>query len=222
MILEKNIALGDIVDTDTNLFMIGDLSYLSVWAHVYEEDLPLLEALPRPIHWTVTMPSRPGDSFSGTLEKIGAVIDPAQHTALVTGHVENISANLKVGQFVSVTILLPPPKDELEVPATAVVEDSSDSIVFVQPVAGEYRFVRKTVSVVRRFRDTVYLKVTAAGVQPGQQIVTSGALLLQNSMNQLPVSAETRSHLQANSLTKHAAEHGPKGGLPITNVEGHD
>jgi cobalt-zinc-cadmium efflux system membrane fusion protein len=222
VILEKNVALGDIVDTDTNLFMIGDLANLSVWAHVYEEDLPLLEALPRPIHWTVTLPSRPGDSFSGTLEKIGAVIDPAQHTALVTGHVENGTANLKVGQFVSVTVLLPPPKDELEVPATSVVEDNADSIVFVQPVAREHRFVRKPVSVVRRFRDTVYLKVTDTGVKPGQQIVTSGALLLQNAMNQLPASAQSLSHLQADSSIQQHRENESKREPVTTHIQGND
>src|SRR5207237_5911015 len=51
-ILEKNVALGQLVDnssSSTPLYIIGDLSRLSVWANLYEEDIPALLALPRPI-----------------------------------------------------------------------------------------------------------------------------------------------------------------------------
>jgi len=189
MILEKNAVVGDIVDTDSDLFKIGDLNRLAVWAHVYEEDLPLLESLPHPIEWTVTLPSRPGEEFNGKLEKIGAVIDPSQHTALVTGHVENPSNDLKIGQFVNVTVQIPPPKHEVVLPATSVVEDGRQSVVFVQPDPKEPRFLRREVHVLRRFREEIYVKSVNGEVQPGDVIVTSGALMLQNALDQLPASA---------------------------------
>ena len=189
MILEKNAVVGDIVDTDSDLFKIGDLNRLAVWAHVYEEDLPVLESLPHPIEWVVTLPSRPGEEFNGKLEKIGAVIDPTQHTALVTGHVENPSNDLKIGQFVNVTVQMPPPKHEVVLPATAVVEDGRDSVVFVQPDPKQPRFLRRVVHVLRRFRDEIYVKSINGEVQPGDVVVTSGALMLQNALDQLPSSA---------------------------------
>ena len=52
-VLEKNIAVGDIVDTTTDLFKIADLSTLRIWAYVYEEDLPSLLDLPEPISWEI-------------------------------------------------------------------------------------------------------------------------------------------------------------------------
>ena len=45
VIIEKNVALGDLVDTSTDLFKIADLSRLRVMAHAYEEDLPSLDTL---------------------------------------------------------------------------------------------------------------------------------------------------------------------------------
>ena len=61
VILEKkNIALGDIVDTNADLFKIADLSELVVWAYCFEEELPTYERLRRPVAWTVLLPSRPG------------------------------------------------------------------------------------------------------------------------------------------------------------------
>lgn len=207
VILEKNAVVGDIVGTDTDLFKIGDLSVLVVWAHVYEDDLPLLESLPQPIQWKVTMPSRPGTEFHGLMEKIGSVIDPAQHTALVAGRVENLSNSLKIGQFVNVTVQLPAPACELELPANAVVEDGQQSVVFVQPAAEVSRFVRRPVQVTRRLREGIYIRATDPGVRAGDVVVTSGALLLQNALEQLPAPA-----VQTAAPVGHSAAEVPNAG----------
>lgn len=191
IILEKNVIVGDIVDTDTDLFKIGDLSQLVVWAHVYEEDLSLLESLPQPVPWTLNLPSKPGTVFSGTLDKIGAVIDPTQHTALVTGRVENPAGRLKIGEFVTATVKAPASENELELPAAAVVEDGRESVVFVQTNPKELDFVRRPVSVVRRLRERIYARREETGARPGDRVVTSGALMLQNAMGQLPVQANS-------------------------------
>ncbi len=186
VILEKNVAARDIIDMTTTLFVIGDISRLTVWAHVYEEDLALLQALPQPIRWTVALSSRHGAMFPGTLSRIGAVIDPAQHTALVCGSVENPDGDLKAGQSVTVTVELPQPSGELELPATAVVEDGRESVVFVEPDSHESRFVRRSVSVVRRFREVIYVRASNDGVHAGDRVVTSGSLLLRQAIDQLP------------------------------------
>ena len=188
VVLEKNVVVGDIIDTVTDLFKIGDLSQLVVWAHVYEEDLSLLESLPKPIPWALNLPSSPGTTFSGTLDKIGAIIDPTQHTGLVTGRVDNLSGKLKIGQFVGATVQLPPPGNELELPAAAVVEDGRESVVFIQPDPKKSEFIRRSVSVIRRLRENVYIKNVETGVHSGDRVVTSGALMLQNAMSQLPLS----------------------------------
>jgi membrane fusion protein, heavy metal efflux system len=185
-ILEKNITIGDIVDTTMDLFKIGNLSRLAVWAHVYEEDLALLKDIGKLAPLSISLPSRHGVEFRGELEQIGAVIDPNQHTALVKGHVDNASGELKIGQFVTVTVQLKPREGEVVVPTDALVEDGQESVVFVQPNENEPRFVRRSVRVVRRFHDTVYLK-QGSGVSPKDRVVTSGALLLHDAMDDLPI-----------------------------------
>jgi len=186
VILEKNIALGDIVDTTADLFKIADLSELVVWAYCYEEELPTYEKLPRPVAWTVLLPSRPDVAFRGRLEQIGAVIDPTQHTALVSGRVDNRAGELKVGQFVTVTVQVRAPENEIAVPTTALVEDGRSSMVFVQPAKDRDLYVCRKVSVGRRFHDVVYLR-SGAGLAPGERIVTSGAVLLKGALEDLPV-----------------------------------
>jgi cobalt-zinc-cadmium efflux system membrane fusion protein len=187
MILEKNVGSGDLVDTSTDLFKIGDMSRLTVWAHVFEEDLPLLQdaqTADRKVRWTVSVPARPGTTFPGTLDSVAPVIDPNQQTALASGTVENPRCQLKVGQFVTVTVDLPPPENEVEVPAEAVIEDGRESVVFVRIGPGEYS--RRLVSVARRFRDAIYVKQVPGSVAPGETVVTSGAILLRDAFDQLP------------------------------------
>jgi len=198
VILEKNVSQGDLADTTTDLFKIADLSTLAVWAHAYEEDLPALQALPQPIEWTLKMPSRPGAVFRGRLEQIGKVIDPNQHTALVFGRVENASGHLRVGQFVTAEVELPPSPGEVEVPTPALIEDGQTSTVFVQPDPTKPVFVRRRVHVVRRFQDVVYLlaeprPVRTGGAQPiraGEHVVAGGAVLLNEAIEDLPVARQ--------------------------------
>ncbi len=190
VILEKNVTVGDIVNTDVDLFKVGDLSYLSVWAHVYEDDLPLLELLPRPLPWSIQVPSLPGAVFEGNLEKIGAIIDPTQHTALVSGRVQNESGNLRVGQFVTATVQLPLRGSELVVPSTAVVESGSQSVVFVQKEGKPSEFIRCPVTIDRRLHRTVFLQSIPGCFSAGSRVVTSGALLLESAMSELPTYRE--------------------------------
>jgi cobalt-zinc-cadmium efflux system membrane fusion protein len=184
VILEKNISIGDIVDTSADLFKISDLSRLVVWAHLYEEDLPLVQSLPRPIRWTIALPANPGLTRPGFLDQILPVIDPNQHTALVTGRVENPNGQLKVGQFVTAAIETAAPSGEVEVPIDAVVDDGSQSIVFVQSNSTD-RYVRTQVQVTRRFRDTVCIR-TSDRLKVGDRIIAKGALLLREAADALP------------------------------------
>jgi cobalt-zinc-cadmium efflux system membrane fusion protein len=187
VILERNVGVvGQVVDPSMDLYRIGNLSSLAVWVHLFEEDLPLVQSLPLPVPWVVTLPSRPGVSFPGKMEMVAASIDPSQHTALVTGTVENKNRELRAGMTVTVTVELSVPTGELEIPAEAVLDDGRESAVFVRPNLNASTFVRRTVSVVRRSRDIVSIVADPNGVKPGDHVVTAGSLLLDDAVNDLP------------------------------------
>jgi cobalt-zinc-cadmium efflux system membrane fusion protein len=144
------------------------VSHLAVWAHAYEENLPALLALsPQERCWEVRLEADPGaPSIRGTIEDIGYVVDPNQHTALVFGHVENKPTDeknngdgpLRTGQFVTATIRLPPPSGVVAVPATALVEDGHDSIVFVQEAAMRPEYTLRRVAVDTRLTNNVLVR----------------------------------------------------------------
>src|SRR5262249_40922046 len=147
VIVERNLTLGLIVDTTFDLFKVANLHKLAVYAHAYEEDLRALEGLqrqmgPRLIPWTAPLTAAPDGKPLETdgIERIGYIVDPNQHTNLVMGLVDNTDGQLRVGQFVTASVRLPAPEGVVSVPADAVIEDGSGSIVFVQPDPARLRF----------------------------------------------------------------------------------
>jgi cobalt-zinc-cadmium efflux system membrane fusion protein len=196
VILEKNIAVGDIVDTNVDLFKIADLSELAVLVNVYEEDLPKLERLtPEQRKWKVHLKSEPSaPPLEGTFDLIGHLIDPNQHTAAVTGWLSNPDGRLRVGQFITATVELPRHDPEVSVAESAVLEDGQHAYVFVAADAEGTEVTRREVAVAKRAAGVILLRSrpTAeeqrAGVQPlapGERIVRSGVVLLAGAMRDL-------------------------------------
>lgn len=190
-VLERNVAPRDIVDNSTDLFKVADLSGLRVWANVYEEDLPALQALKQPMSWTVQLKADPKAApMPGRIDRIGDTVDPTDHTARVLGRVDNRDGRMKAGQFITATVELPPAADEMEIPTAALVEDGRDSVVFVQPDPNQLQFAQTRVAVVRRLQDVVFVRLdpkgTASGepksLRPGDRVVTAGALELKAAL----------------------------------------
>jgi cobalt-zinc-cadmium efflux system membrane fusion protein len=187
-IVEKNVVEGDLVNVDSDLFKVADLRVLSAWARIYEEDLPLLKDLPRPITWKLRLNAVPDSSpIVGTLDHVGEIIDPNEHMALLVGLVENPTGELRAGQFITAIIDLPPEVDVVEIPVRALVEDGEESYVLVQSEGDANRFRLRQVVVVRRHHDRVYVRSKLTGTQTeqgleelheGERVVAAGALEL--------------------------------------------
>lgn len=195
-IVERNINLGDIVDTATTLFMIADIDRLAVWIDAYEEDLPSLLRVPFPdLHWTIRLKADPSAKpLDGVIDYISEIIDPAQHTALVVGRVKNPQRRLRAGQFVTATVELPASDGDVLVPTTALIEDGHTPLIFVQDDPNQPRYTLRKVVVVRRRPDAVALRARLTPseerrglqpVKPGERVVSSGAVVLKKALDEL-------------------------------------
>lgn len=189
VILEKNIVDGDMVDPADDLFKIADTSHIRVIAQVYEEDLPTLRHLPpEKRRWKIDLKSDPFDEpVPGVFELVGGIIDPAQHTAMVMGLLDNASGRMNLGQFVTATIDMDADPAMVAVPSKAVVEDGSLVAVFVQDNAHPDQFTRRLVAITSKLPDRVCIRSEpneaerAAGAKPlriGEKVISSGVLEL--------------------------------------------
>lgn len=198
-LVEKNINIGDIVDTTTDLFKIADLSVLTLWLHAYEEDLPYLERLPKPIPVRIRLPANPevGELPAG-IESIGDIINPLEHMAVLVGHVDNTAGDLRAGQFVTARVSLAPEEGIVEIPTRALVQDGTESVVFIQENPNEYRFQPRRVSVARKYNDVVYIRsqlndeqraTGARELHEGDRVAASETVQLQAALRQRQLTA---------------------------------
>ena len=205
-IIEQNVALHEtVVDNTTNLFQIAKVDPLIVLASVPEDELPALQDLKNQTRnhmgWTIsTVGTKP---IAGFVDDIGYLIDPNQHTAVVRGHIPNPDGLLRAGQFVTATVDLLPPKNVVEVPIGALVEDGKDSIVFVQSDPKEPIYTMRRVEVSNRFDRTAYVRsvpvskkndeqqaaaeggqasLPAEPLREGERVLTTGALELKTAL----------------------------------------
>jgi cobalt-zinc-cadmium efflux system membrane fusion protein len=133
-LIERNVAEHEIiVDNTTNLFVLAKVDRLAVLAYAPEDDLPTLESLkPEQRHWTIQTVGAGQKGIAGPIDEIGYLIDPNQHTAVLKGHIDNPGGRLRGGQYITCTIDLPAPKNTVQIPMTAVVDDGKQTVVFVQ------------------------------------------------------------------------------------------
>ena len=148
--------------------------------------------------WTVrTVGAASATGLPGTIDEIGYVIDPNQHTAVIKGYVENPKERIRAGQYVTATVDIPPPDDVVEIPTDALVDDGLQSLVFVQPDAAIHQFTMRRVHVTHRFERTVFVRSTPIPkaeqitaqeaeegllpkepLRPGERVLLSGAVEL--------------------------------------------
>ena len=106
--------------------------------------------------WTISFQATNGRGQAGAFEKIGAVIDPMQHTGSVSGWVDNRDGRLFLGQFVTATVSLKKDPDLVAVPTAAVIESAAGPLVFVQTAPGV--FSRRSVEIVVRGREQIFIR----------------------------------------------------------------
>ncbi len=113
----------------------------------------------------------PGDStaVAGRLAFVDNAVDPTTGTLLLKGEFPNADGHLWPGQFVELRLVLTVEPDALVVPAAAVVTGQQGTYVYV--LAADSTAAPRPVAVARA--DEVHA-VIAAGLKPGETVVTDG------------------------------------------------
>ena len=238
IIVERNVHKDEmVVDNTVNLFQIADVSRLLVIASCPEDSLPSLESLgSNEKRWSVrTVGAASGTGLAGTIDEIGYMIDPNQHTAVIKGYVENPGKRIRAGQYVSATVNLPPPDDVVEIPTDALVDDGMQSVIFVQSDPAAHQFTMRRVQVTHRFDRSVFVQDTPLAkeeqltakeaeegllpkepLRPGERVLLAGAVELKAALQDLESRPEKK---EAGKPATDKPKTGP-GSAVATRVEG--
>ena len=164
--------------TAPELFTVGSLDSVWVYADVFEIDLPRIK-VGAPV--TVKVVAYPDRSFDGQLEWVSSALDPASRTARVRCSLANPVRELSPEMYATVSISTLARK-ALAIPRSAVLHVGDERIVFVQTGTTEnglLKFQRRRVQLEETDSDQVPIK---SGIAPGDAVVVSGALLLSGTL----------------------------------------
>lgn len=183
-VVARNVSIGMEVQgqysggTTQELFTIGDLDPVWVLADVFEIDMPRVR-IGAPV--TVSLVSYPDHPFVGTIDWISGALDPATRSAKVRCTIRNADHRLRPEMYATVSIATDA-HQKLAVPRSAVVRLGDQMVAFVDkgpaPTGGE-RFERRIVAI-DETQSGEFVPVTA-GLQAGEKVVSSGAIVLTGS-----------------------------------------
>ncbi|MGO8915927.1 MAG: efflux RND transporter periplasmic adaptor subunit [Stellaceae bacterium] len=174
-VVQRQIGLGQFINSTANgasapVFSIGNLSTVWLVANVREADAPLMHVGESVEVRVLAYPNR---VFKAKLAYVAPAVDPNTHRLPVRAEVENADGALKPEMFASFSIITGDARSAPGVPEGAVVYEGEAARVWV---ARDDKTLALRAIRVGRVSDG--LVEVLAGLQPGEQIVTSGTLFI--------------------------------------------
>lgn len=174
MIVERLITPGQLLAAGTTpAFTIADLSSVWVLANVFQGDVGSVHI------GSPAMVSIEGttDSFPGKVDDVGAEVDPSSKATAVRIVVPNRDRALRNNMLVDVDLRGTRAKVGIVIPVPAVMRDD-ENLPFVFLDAGNDQFLRHRITLGGRSGNQYEV---LDGLQPGDHVVTQGALFLQEA-----------------------------------------
>lgn len=171
VVTQRNVSVGDYVNTGTVLFNVVDLNRLWVMLDAYESDLSLIKVGDE-VSYTVK--AIPGKEFKATVNFIDPVINPNTRTASVRAETRNPNMELKPEMFVTAQVRsgLNAADQSLAIPRTALLWSGKRSIVYVKLQNTEFPAYEMREITIGPLMGEMY--VVEAGLEAGEEIVTNG------------------------------------------------
>jgi cobalt-zinc-cadmium efflux system membrane fusion protein len=178
IIVDRQINPGSEVrpDLPNPLFIITDPSHL--WATI---DLPErdLNKINEGQSISIEVDAYPGETFPGRVQSVGAMVDPASRRIPVRCIVLDGKGKLRPEMYARITPLSASAEKVIQVPNKALITEGLYSYVFVE--VGPGRLKKRQVTLNTQGRDFATVK---EGLQAGDRLVTSGAILLNSELSE--------------------------------------
>ncbi len=178
-VVERHVTLGEMVEPQSQLFQIADLSRVWVWIDVFERDLARVH-LGDGVELQVE--TYPGAAFAGKVVYLASRVEIESRTARARIEVPNSDRRLRPGMFARVRISDPHAADgkadsvtALVVPEGALQRDGDQALVFV--ALGDGRFELRPVRTGRKGEGFVEI---LDGLAVGEAVATTGTFVLKS------------------------------------------
>ena len=173
-VVERKLALGQVVQPADALFVVADLSRLWAVAQVPEQQVNQVKVGQSV---SIEVPALGNEKLVGKLIFVGQTINPDTRTVLVRTELDNSDGRLKPAMLASMLIEAKS-VERLVLPASAVVRENDEDHVFVALGDGAFRLTK-----VKLGPEQAGQRVVMSGLKGDEKIVVDGAFHLNNERN---------------------------------------
>jgi len=181
-VVERNVALGQVVQPSDPLFVVADLSVVRVIADVPEQEA---RGLAQGQQINIDIPAL-GQKRTARLNYVSPTVNPDTRTILVRTELDNRDRALKPAMLATVEIA-GSPQPRIALPPAAVVRENNTDHVFVEVGAGKFKMRPVVLGHMARDADGEEVRPVMEGVSPSDRVVLEGAFHLntqRKSVNQ--------------------------------------
>lgn len=168
-VTEKFALPGMYIMRGDKLLGLTELSTVWMYADVYEKDIASVQVGQEV---AVTMPSYPGEIFTGRIIFINPIMDDASRTIKVRVEMNNANGKLKPNMFVTASIKAPL-GEGLVIPASALLDTGAHKLVYI--AQSEDTFVKR--EIVAGAETEGFVQVIS-GLNAGETVVTQATFLI--------------------------------------------
>lgn len=172
VVAERLVKVGNMILQNQPVYRVTGLDPLIAVLHVPEKQLPRLRVGQDA---RLNIDALPDREFSGRIERISPVVDPATGTVKVTVETRDPSGLLRPGMFARIKIVYDRHENAVLAPKEAILAEDRESAVFV---VQDSLAVRRFVTV--GFINTTHVEILD-GLEPGDTLVTTGKSSLKDS-----------------------------------------
>jgi len=145
------------------LFVVSETGKLRVYVNVPQNYVP---SVPPGTKATITVPERPGNTYSGTVEASSQAVNASTGTTLMQIIVDNAAGEMMPGDYASIHLQLAAAAHALSVPSSALIFDAKG--LSVATVDAGNRVLLKPVSIQRDLGTVVEL---SSGLAPSDRVI---------------------------------------------------
>lgn len=186
-VIERNIALGQMIDPEHVAFRIGDLASLWLVAHAFERDAVRV-AVGAPAR--ITLAAYPGQAFTGRVTYVGRQVEAASRTIPVRVELANPRQVLRPGMSANAWLQVSTAgQNVITVPVSALQRVRDQWVAFVPKNERTFE-----IRIVGRGRDLQGEVEILSGLQPGETVVVDGAFLLKAEAEKAESGGEEHEH----------------------------
>lgn len=170
VIAQRMAKPGNLIQLNSSLFRIVDISRLEAVLNVPERDLATMKQ-GLAVHMAVD--AMPGKVFEGTIDRVSPVVDGGSGTFRVVTAFAG-GAGLRPGMFGRIQVVYDERADALTVPRAALLEDAGETAVFA---IRDNKAVRVLIEVGHMSGELAEVR---KGLKEGEQVVTAGKITLRD------------------------------------------